>query len=296
MTLGKGVIVQHTRDLLDDHPWETRVTGGSTGTDADFDVPDGSAWDEGAIGEFQDDGEQFLVRTISSNTLTTKRGHNGTTVSDHPSGTVIQRDPVFSYYVIVGSIEDVMEQLWPYVYKAVDDTITPSNTKIWFDLAADVMALISVRQLHGTAPAIHLGTYGEKDSGKPVVMQRNLPTALVASRVGLSFPQGFFDGTSDIYIRYAAKLTTTVTSGAYEDAENEGLWRDVLAYGAAARLLSAKEIPRVSQEDTNMGDTTVSVGSRQQMGQVYYQMHTRMRNQLQEELKRTDPFLGVWSG
>jgi hypothetical protein len=125
----------------------------------------------------------------------------------------------------------------------------------------------------------------------------------------MAFPNGWARTDQQIQVDYAAKLTTTqTTAGTYSDL-SDGLLVEMIAFGAAARLTMLSEIPRVTQEDIGMGDSSVQPGGRARAGQVIWSMFLDKRRQYQQELLRTIPLrpneqanpllfgrLGVYSG
>src|SRR6266568_5320407 len=170
MAFSQSSLIQRVMDLLNDNPWVTSFTGNIDNSTTSVPVPDGTRWDEGAIVEFQDTGERGWVRSVAGDTLTVIRGYNGTTKAAHDGSVtpiVLFRDPTFSYKKIQDSIELIMQQLFPYVYKKVTKTVTPVNGTIWYDGAADMLALISVTQINTTSP-YRLYRYGGRGTGSPV--------------------------------------------------------------------------------------------------------------------------------
>jgi len=294
MTVAAGTIIQRVRNLLTDDPWATVMTGTvSTTTTTTIPVPDGTRWDEGDILEFQDNGEQCYVRSVSSNNLTVIRGWNGTTATTHDGSTtaiVIFQDPTFTYVRIQEAADLVIQSLWPWVYKKVTLSVTYDATKTWYDLASNFIAPISITQNDSSATPDRLYIYGKKGSRLPVAVRLNLPTSLVASGVGISFPRGFgkADASYPVQVDYAAKLTTT---GSYTDL-TDGILAAIVTYGAAARMVMASEIPRVTQDDINMGDQSVVPGSRTRAGRDLYTQFLFLRNQYNDELRRTMPLMG----
>lgn len=293
MSLSRATLVQRIRRLLDDNPFETYETNGVLAGDTTLDVPDGTKFAEGMIVEFQDDGEQCLVRSVSGNTLTVKRGHNGTTPAAHSANTVIAMDPVFTYAQIVDAIERCIRGLWPYAWKRVTVTINPNPAStVWYNLASDCIDLIKVTQLYGQNSQ-HVAIYGKPGSGLPVQLEHGLPTSLVASGVGIRFPSGFAHSSNQIKVDYRAKITTNLTGGSYDDVD-DGLMAEAIVYGACAKLVAAKVAPRVTQEDTSMGDATVQPSDRLGGAAWFEAKRREYLNQLYDELMRTIPPMSKW--
>lgn len=257
-------------------------------------VPDGTRWDEGAVLEFQTQGELAWIRSVSSNNLTAVRGIRGSTATTQASG-VAFRDPVYTFNNIINAANLVIQDLpQGIIYKKVSlvGGLTYVATKFWYNLAADAIGLISVNQI-STGTINYLLKYGKRGSGFSVVFSKNLPTALVASGTGLAFPNGWYNITNVTNVDYAAKLTTTQTvPGTYDDF-SDGLDVDLISYGVAARLIRNYEINRVSDEDTGMGDQSVQPGMRASIGNQLFQEFLRLRSLKAEELRRDMPLMGT---
>lgn len=295
MAYSKATLIQRIRDLLGETPFYTEMTDSiASAGDGDFIVTSGENWATGDIAEFQDDGEQTFVRSVSTNTLTVFRGHNGTTAaSAHAANTRIIKNPEFTYARIDNAVKDILIALWPYAWKRISDSITPAApTTSWYDLAADVIDLIQVNQLFGINSE-KVGFFGRPGTAKSIALARDLPAALVASTVGMRFPAGFYHNTNVVNVHYRAKLTSTGTTN-YDDI-TAGLLSDLAMYGAASRLMSSKEGPRVVDNDISYGDTTVNPGLRAQVASVVYENRfIQARNQYYDELMRTIPPMKKW--
>jgi hypothetical protein len=261
MAVSTSALIPRVRSYLDERPFVTTASAASSSSVVA--VTDGTDWEEGAVLEFQNNGEQALVKSISSNDLTCVRGWNGTTAATQASG-VAWRDPQYTYDNILKCLESAVRRLWPYAWKATDDTITPlTDGTNWYDLA-DGLALINVVQQHGTSDQ-RLGIYGDGRSEKQVIFEKNLPTGLVASGTGLRFPNGFYSTANVVRVKYAAAITGT------SDIEDDGelAVADAVIYGALGRLLSGKEAERVTHGEDQEVSRSVRVGARLSAGAYY---------------------------
>lgn len=249
MSLSRTTLVQRVRWELGDRPWEdtgsaanatSTITGVSTGD-----------WVEGDIGEFLEDGDTFWVRSETGGTITAQRSYDGSTGAAHTTARIL-KNPRYRFNEITNAIESVIQdQLWPKVWKKVGDTVTPApTTTVWYDLAADARALISVNQRYGTGDA-RLMFYGLRHGNYRVIFERNLPTALVTSGVGLQFPDGFAHATNTVNVDYAAKITDTVVTSNYSDLTDGDAVVEAIIFGAISHLESALENrkPRKPRQD-----------------------------------------------
>lgn len=274
MAVSSSALIPRVRAYLDERPYVTTATAAS-GVTTTIAVTDGTDWEEGAILEFQDNGEQCMVQSIAANNLTVVRGWNGTTAQAHSSIQAF-RDPVFTYDNIVKCIATAVQGLWPHVWKATDDSVTPlSDGTVWYDLAADAFGLIEVNQRYGPTNA-KLGVFGDGRDSRQVVMKRNMPTGLVASGVGVRFPNGFYHLTNTVNIKYATTITGT------SDIEDDGDLpvADTVVYGALGRLIAGKEAERVGVGEDLEQARSVRVGGRTQTGAYYSRMYQEGKEML----------------
>lgn len=293
MSLAQSTLVQRVRRILGDTPYQ-QVGSTSNASTTTVTVSDSSKFDVGAIIEFQNNGEQVMVKTITNATTVEvwARGHNGTTAATQASGTIFI-DPEFTYIDITDGLDRCIQTLWPYAWKKVSDTVTPDTTTQWFDLAADAIDLIQVVQRYGDSSQ-YLARFGEKDSGLPVAIGLNMPTAYVASGVGIRFPNGFAHSTNVVYIDYRAKITTTLSSTNYSDL-SDGLLAEAVVYGTAAKLVGVKEVPLVTSRDVSQGDTPIGPQARLTAASYLSDMYRKTLNQARDELMRTIPPMNIWS-
>lgn len=265
MAVSGSDLIPRVRSFLDERPYVTTATATSSSTTT-VAVSDGTAWDAGAVLEFQDNGEQCLVQSVAANNLTVIRGWNGTTALKQTHTSIeAWRDPQHTYHEVSKSIDSAVRRLWPYAWKLTDDTITPlSDGTVWYDLNSAALALSSVVQQYGTSD-VKLGIYGDGVDNRQVIFERNIPTGLVASGVGLRFPNGFFHSTNTVRVKFVAAITGTT------DIEDDGELSvsDAVIYGALGRLLSGKELERVSTGEDLEVARSVRVGGRLSAGAYY---------------------------
>ncbi len=255
MAVSRAALIPRVRSFLDERPFVTTASAASSSSVVA--VTDGTDWEEGAILEFQNNGEQALVQSISVNNLTCVRGWNGTTAATQASGNAY-RDPQYTYDNVDKALTAAISRLWPYCWKVTDDTITPlTDGTQWYDLAADAFGLVNVVQQYGSSSQ-SLGRYGDGMTNRQVIFERNLPTALVASGVGVRFPNGFFHVSNTVRIKYATAITGT------SDIEDDGDMpvAEAVIMGALARLLVAKESERVVQGEDQEVARSIRVGAR----------------------------------
>lgn len=286
-----GSLISQIRRILNDNPRIDTCLEAMDSSETGLDVGDGTLYSEGVVVEFQDNGEQCLIKSVSSNTLTVIRGYKGTTASTHDNNTTICVDPVFQYIQVAQAISASINGLYPYVYKELNDTITPVSGTKWYDSAAPTMLEISsATQI--TADGTDVFYYGVDRGAYPLDILHNVPTAIAASGVGYRVP--FLRNTvNDININGIAPLTDTTSSGTYVDF-SEGVQTDCIIYYAVARLIGATDISRTTQEDIGMSDESVKPGSRTQLSAYWDNKARQERNKWQMELEITLPRRKKW--
>lgn len=274
MAVSKSALITRTRSWLGEVPIYT-TTATAASSSSTITVSDGTRWAEGSILEFQDNGEQARVKSISVNTLTCDRGWNGTTAAAH-SSIEAWRDPQFTYQQIDDALDWAIGELWPYVWKVTEDTITPSTTATWYDLDALAVDLVSVRQQYGTSDS-KIASYSLTGVGgtRQVQFATGLPTGLVTSGTGVAFPNGFVHPTNTVRIRYRTYIT-----GSSDIPDDAGVRVDeVVILGALSRLAGTKEAERVILGEDKEVERSVPVSSRLRAGafyesQFYKKLHT----------------------
>jgi hypothetical protein len=240
MPVSTADLIPRVRDLLGDRPWQTTGTAADA-TTTSVTVPDGTRWAAGNIGEFQDNGEQVFVSSVSGNTLTVVRGYASTTAQAHSSVALV-RDPTYTYRQVLQALTWAVQNLWPYAWKTETISITPDPTKDWYDASATAIDVVRVSQPYGASDE-RLGIFGASGSGKPVEFARNLPTGLVASGSGFRFPRGFFHGSNAVTAVMRAKIT-----GASDIADGTPPVADAVVLGACYRVVMGSQTQRTGTE------------------------------------------------
>jgi hypothetical protein len=293
MAISSAALVPRIRDLLNDYPWETTST--TTDTAGVVAVPDGTRWAEGNIGEWQTGTigfEKFRVISVSANNLTVSRGFAGTTAETHTSGDRIVKNPLYGGREIQQAATARINEMWPYVWKTGSVTLTPSTTEPWYDLHALTLGIVRATQLYGDGDIL-VGVFGDRfyGGGKYYVVQRNLPTGLVASTNGIRFPAGIYHATNSINVIDQRAVTG---SSDIEDSATLPV-ADALIHGVLGRLLGAKEIGRVSHGENADVAGSVGVGSRVQLAAYYDQLFWKKIASIQIKLQRIYQPDKVWS-
>lgn len=285
-------MVRRVRDILgEDIRWQTVASAG-TGADTTIDVTDGTDWSEGTILEWQEDGDQAYVQSVSSNVLTVIRSVNGTTGATH-GGTAATKDPIYPYIKVTDAIDACIQTLWPWAWKTVEAVITPSSSTVYFNLGNDVIDIVRAWQEDGsTIPVARF--LGARGSGKPIALGQSANSLTgVSYDYVVAFPNGVYHATNTIYVQYRALITDAVSGGDYADISEGGL-SEVLCWGAAARLIKTTAAARL-RGDARQWNSTIDVEQISQTSDFFYAEYKRLLNDYYDNLMRTNPPMKKWS-
>lgn len=198
--------------------------------------------------------ETMYVEASVSQQLTVERGADGTIVSQHKDGDVVLVNPEFTNNRIFRAINDELRALpgdGIYQVKSLDRTLLP--TAEGYDLASDVLKVVDVWWQHkwDSTDWTAVASYET---------QFNMPTSTFPSGAALFIPERPFrnwpnnvftnDGNLNraLRIRYFAPLGLLGTL--FDDVLTvTGIpvtALDIIAIGAALRLMSGRPIQRVS--------------------------------------------------
>lgn len=294
MALSQATLVSRVRRVLGETPYQQTATVADT-TTLNITVIDSSKMSEGTILEWQDNGEQVVIKSITNATTVVvwARGAYDTTALAH-SAVKVFIDPEVTYAEITDSLDGAINQLWPWAWKAVTLTsFAPSTTAIWYDVAATAVDLISVTQLYGSSSQ-YAARFGAKGSGLQVGFQAGLPAALVASGVGVRFPNGFAHASNTVSVVYRAKITNTVSGGNYSDLSDNQL-AEAVVYSAAMEIVGNHEMSLVLNSDVSQGETPLGAGPRITGAQWLERKYRQALNNYYDELMRTIPPMTQWS-
>jgi hypothetical protein len=189
--------------------------------------------------------------------VTVERGADGTLPSAHKSGDIVLVNPEFTGARILRAINDEIRALpgdGIYAVKALDRTL--SATAEGYDLASDVLKVVDVRWQHKWDST----EWTAVDSWET---QYDMPTSVFPSGVALFIPERPFrtwpnnvfanDGSLNraLRIRYFAPLNPlgTLFDDVLAVTGIPSTALDIIAIGAAVRLMSGRPIQRV----TNLG-------------------------------------------
>jgi hypothetical protein len=302
VSYSQATLIKRTRIELNDNPWYDTCVEAMDTTETGLDVTDGTKYSTGVVVEFQDDGELCLVLSVSSNTLTVIRNYNFSvtatagTGTSHATSMTIAADPRYRYTEITEAISTAMSELYPYVYRTVQISLTPVSGKQWYDLAnTSVLDINSIVQESGTTGTTSSGIheYG-RDAVYSVRLGQNLPVAKITTGPGL-YIRTLRDVTNTIYVNAIAAIDDTASGGNYTyiTGNDEA---NCLIFMAASKLVGSLEIVRTTQEDVSMGDATVQPGSRRNLAQYLEAKGLAERRRWEIKVRQKTPVLPVSRG
>lgn len=236
-------LVNHTRSLMEsgDRGEINRLNGSLTDstTSVTLEFAMGSAI-AGAV--IVVDLEHMFVWSVAGQVATVQRGWDGTIPVAHTTATVVYVNPVFSAFTILRAINAELAsysapQWGLYQMKTTD--LTYNSATVGYDLTG-VADLINVYELRwkGYTP-------GDWPIIRSWSVSRNMATTEFASGLAIFLDQGAGPGKT-IRVRYKAPFgpLAALTDDVQTATGLPSSANDIPPYGAAARLVAAREVKR----------------------------------------------------
>ena len=253
-----GDLVNEVRYLLrsftGQHDRTTYVTSALTGSDLTIPVADGDAV---ATGIVEIDDELLWVDSSAGGSLTVPpygRGYQGTAAATHLINTQVLVDPSFPRQAIKTALAQTAMAVYPTLFQVKPTEFTFTAGQASYDLEADADRVL----------AISYQTWGGSGIWQPVDKYRldtNANTTSFPSGRALTIGQGAPPGRT-IRVLYAASFTEmTATGDTLAAAGHAESHRDVLVFGAAARLVQYLEPSRLTMNAIENEERAKYVGS-----------------------------------
>ncbi len=265
MAYSRATLVSRIRRVVNDAPFFDICTEAMDTTETGLSVADTTYWSVGDVVEFQDDGEQCLVTALASATeLTVVRNYNfsvGATAgtgTSHSISAQIAKNPIFQYAQITNGIEGVLQSMWPTVYYVQTQSITPVDGTKWYNATADAIGVIQAVQIH--TDSITPKFYNGRGGSYPCNLVHGLPVGTFASTKAWNIPY-LFNTTNTILVTFAQTMDDSFSTPNYTRLD-DGLAVEATIYLVAADLVQNTEVIRVTDQDTQMNDQTVTPGQR----------------------------------
>lgn len=294
MALLKATLIKRIRRELDDEPWESTLTAAYTAASGTMTAAAPTQLGEGGVVEFLDGTQLRVTATPSANPVSVKGGHNDTTDTSQSNGAVFLYNPEYAYHEIEEAVDRTIEDLWPWVWFVDTTSLVAVSGQRIYSLPTNFREVISATQdLTASAGKFHVLRYGARGSGYPMKVERQLPTTIAASGMGLLLPVVRTTPTTAILVTYARAILTTITASAYADLE-DGLVAAMMVRGACADLLEDHETERVA-DDVDQGDIGVNPGSRLRNAAWHRERFERLRERVNLRLLEENPTAAEWS-
>lgn len=221
------------------------------------------------------DLEQMVITAAdhTANSLTVRRGANGTTAVAHNSDAVMTVAPALSRVALFNAIADNVIALYPRLYRVLTTAVTFSMSTP-FEAPAGTVALVGGRYLSGgryhPVGVSLLQGYGSVASSQAVLAE--------ASGAG--------------YLTYRAKFTRPTSEA--DDLQTLGVdesWERILMVGAAAQMLSVRELDAVNVEFVTeaMRSEGFPVGSATRLRESLLRYHALLLDQARAQLLNQYP-------
>lgn len=219
------------------------------------------------------DGEQALITDVdyTGDSLTVRRGYNGTVASAHGLGDTITVAPVYSRRAVLDAVKDNVPALYPSLWQVGTAELTTANTPV--EVPAEVVSPVSfmwkngIRWQQGIADLIE--HFPPSSTGKAVQFY-----GVPSGRTGL--------------FTYRGRFTRPSTDGT--DLSTLGVnseWERIVAVGAAAQVVGGRSVEALTSEYVTgqLERETVPVGSSGNVIQSLLQLYSVWLDQANRNLR-----------
>lgn len=191
------------------------------------------------------DYEQMMVVSQSTTTLNVIRAWNGTTAASHTAGTVVYVEPKFPRQAILDEVSNELRALPQTIFTTGTAVLSFASNTNRVDLTGATGTVYRI--IHADRSSFEGQSY---PGFKPTLqLIRNADTSAFASGYAVAIEGGLTYGqTATVRVVYAKSLATTTLTSSTDLQSTVGLpltAEDILAFGAASRLLYDKETLRL---------------------------------------------------
>lgn len=191
------------------------------------------------------DYEQMMVVSQSTTTLNVIRAWNGTTAASHTATTVIYVEPKFPRQAILDEVSNELRALPQTIFTTGTAVLSFASNTNRVDLTGATGTVYRI--IHADRSSFEGQSY---PGFKPTLqLIRNADTSAFASGYAVAIEGGLTYGqTATVRVVYAKSLATTTLASTTDLQATVGLpltAEDILAFGAASRLLYDKEALRL---------------------------------------------------
>lgn len=191
------------------------------------------------------DYEQMMVVSNSTTTLNVIRAWNGTTAASHTAATVVYVEPKFPRQAILDEVSNELRALPQTIFTTGTAVLSFASNTNRVDLTGATGTVYRI--IHADRSSFDGQSY---PGFKPTLqLIRNADTSAFASGYAVAIEGGLTYGqTATVRVVYAKSLATTTLVSTTDLQATVGLpltAEDILAFGAASRLLYDKEALRL---------------------------------------------------
>lgn len=259
----------------------TSLTSSPDSDDLTFTVADIGQVSRGLV---EIDNELLYVQRTDSGSSTVTvypfgRGYRGTTAASHASGAMVTVDPSTPRIAVTNAINDVVLAVYPDIFNIKISSQTLSAVQVRYELPSDAQEVMSLRWAV-TGPSL-LQAPVRRYSVEPRLESDSVPLAV-----------NVFDGVEPgrtLRVAYMAKPTVFSDSAGSDTLADHGFAesaKDLLVYGACARLLGYMDAGRLMDADSPNASAMTNQLPIGVATQVSRQMYTLYQQRLAEEHRR----------
>lgn len=270
--------------FIHDRPFETLLGEALDDSETDVDVLSGDDWARGDIAEVEETGEQMLVLSVATNTLTVKRSYGRVAATAAADAGLLRKNPRFTADQIDAALKSVLNGLGDWgIHGFGNGTFTVDWDQYYYSLSET-----DILPAYGVLSVYYVGDNWEEPRHIAFLNRTRLsagPTEW-ATATGIEIQGwGYYLGHGwgyelnegdTVYYTYAQSfeydtdLTTTIAKLAAPDEE-------VLVMGAVAKIMGMTIAP-ATQDPGQRTDRTVPPGQTSRDGRWFQgEFFTRAR-------------------
>ena len=254
------------RDYLNDWEYEDRLQSSLTDVATSVPVLDGTNFGAGDI--LQVDNEYMYVSSVSTNTLTVRRGWRNSTAVTHPNDATILRSTTWTDDQLKNWINESFYVIYPWLYVRSEQEITGSASTYDYSLESAVEEVSQVERVEAK--------YGSNDA-RTVIRGNLMRLREDGSTVKIYLPASMSGYT--ITVTYVKPFDILDSDAAESAIPTRAKLLPV--YYTASRALEQREALRSRYDgyEVTQNERMVREGQQQAAGRYYWDLFTRLRHE-----------------
>jgi len=254
------------RDYLNDWEYEDRLQAYIDASTTSVTVLDGTKFDDSDI--IQIGNEYMLVSSVSSNTLTVRRGWRRSTAAVHNADDTILRSTTWTDAQLKDWINESFYIIYPWLYTRAEEDLTGSGSTYDYTLNSDITEVSQVERVEVN--------YSSSDT-RTVVRGKLIRLRDDGSSIKMYIPAYLSGYTLTVtYIKPFPTLTDD------NDKSTIPLRAKLLpVYYAASRALEQREALRSRYDgyEVTQNERMVREGQQQETGRYYWGLFEKLREE-----------------